>query len=581
MKKTLLFFIAALTIGLSTRAQQVLTSGEYWFDNSYNNRTAIPLSPSSFIHYNAGIDCSPLNTGLHVINFRFRQSNSQRSSTISQLFMKVPAAGSETEITACEYWIDYSYASRTIQPVTPGSTCILQQAIDYSAVATGIHTFNVRFKQSNGCWSTTSSQAFMKIPHPPAEGNLITAYEYWLDEDYQSKVRQQVTPADNLLLVNGLNLATIADGTHDLNMRFMQSDHTWSSTLTQTFVKVPLTIDSRMITAYEFWFDNLYNMKVHEEIAPAGQCFITQSINTDDLSIGIHSFNIRFLQNDGAWSGTTSQMFMKQVVSSEENVITNYEYWFNDHFENRILTNTPPADTYTAINNLDIGNSDRFLNIYHARFRDHRNNFNYIDEYYYALNLDLTIFLESLNSATSGLMRKAQNEAGDNFPGTIADTISIQIKEAMPPYNTLLDMRGLELNTDGSCQVTRYGSELVNLPNSSNTMYYIVVRHRNSIETWSQAVSLEPLSAYNFSTSLASAFGGNLIFQNGLYMIYGGDVTQDGTVDAADMTPVDNASAGYVTGYIDSDVNGDGVVDTADMIIVDNNSAGYVGSVTP
>jgi hypothetical protein len=68
---------------------------------------------------------------------------------------------------------------------------------------------------------------------------------------------------------------------------------------------------------------------------------------------------------------------------------------------------------------------------------------------------------------------------------------------------------------------------------------------------------------------------------DGHYVIYSGDVNQDGFIDTADMTPVDNDATNYEAGYRTTDVNGDGVIDTADMTIVDNNAAQYIGAATP
>ena len=59
------------------------------------------------------------------------------------------------------------------------------------------------------------------------------------------------------------------------------------------------------------------------------------------------------------------------------------------------------------------------------------------------------------------------------------------------------------------------------------------------------------------------------------------DVDQDGSVDTADITPLDNDAANYEAGYLTTDVNGDGAIDTADMTIVDNNSSGFVSAETP
>jgi len=68
---------------------------------------------------------------------------------------------------------------------------------------------------------------------------------------------------------------------------------------------------------------------------------------------------------------------------------------------------------------------------------------------------------------------------------------------------------------------------------------------------------------------------------SGVWALYTGDVNQDGQVDTADMSLVDNDSAGFNTGYLTTDINGDGIVDTADMTYVDNNSSSFVTSSTP
>ncbi|MBK6966462.1 MAG: hypothetical protein IPH20_21845 [Bacteroidales bacterium] len=113
--------------------------------------------------------------------------------------------------------------------------------------------------------------------------------------------------------------------------------------------------------------------------------------------------------------------------------------------------------------------------------------------------------------------------------------------------------------------------------------YFIVIKHRNSLETWSSSpVSFSGASiSFNFTTAASRAFGDNLKQISGVFVIFGGDVNQDGVVDSADMTPVDNDAANYQSGYFPTDVNGDGIIDTADITIIDNNSASYTGVIAP
>ncbi|MEA5109266.1 MAG: GEVED domain-containing protein [Lentimicrobium sp.] len=188
-------------------------------------------------------------------------------------------------------------------------------------------------------------------------------------------------------------------------------------------------------------------------------------------------------------------------------------------------------------------------------------------------SLQLTLLLEGLYNGTS--LNKAQNASGNQYEGTVADQVTIGLRHPSPPYANAAGPYTVNLNTDGTA--------LLEVPSSINQSYYIVVNHRNSIETWSGSpVSFsQPAIAYNFTSTAGQAFGSNLKWASGKYLIYGGDVNQDGAVDTADMTPVDNDASGFATGYLATDVNGDGTVDTGDMTIIDNNAAAFVSSITP
>ena len=115
------------------------------------------------------------------------------------------------------------------------------------------------------------------------------------------------------------------------------------------------------------------------------------------------------------------------------------------------------------------------------------------------------------------------------------------------------------------------------------TPYYIAIKHRNAIETWSatgQAFSGSVLS-YDFTTAASQAYGNNEIHKGTKYCIFSGDPTHDGIVDLSDMVVIDNDSYNFVTGYVVSDINGDHVVDLSDMVIVDNNSFTFVATKNP
>jgi PKD repeat protein len=187
--------------------------------------------------------------------------------------------------------------------------------------------------------------------------------------------------------------------------------------------------------------------------------------------------------------------------------------------------------------------------------------------------LNLVLYLEGLFNGTA--MNKAQNAHGDQFPGTVADQVIVELHNSTSPYALAGGPYTVNVNMDGSASVT--------IPAALNSSYYVVVQHRNSIETWSGTpLSFSGTSVnHNFTTAATQAYGSNLKLVSGKYVIFSGDVNQDGIVDSGDMIPVDNASGYFMTGYIPEDTNGDGLIDSGDMIQLDNNSSLFIVKITP
>jgi uncharacterized delta-60 repeat protein len=111
--------------------------------------------------------------------------------------------------------------------------------------------------------------------------------------------------------------------------------------------------------------------------------------------------------------------------------------------------------------------------------------------------------------------------------------------------------------------------------------YYLQIKHRNSIETWSVVTYPFLTMEFDFTTAASQAYGNNQILKGTKYCIYSGDVNQDGAIEATDLMIVDNAAFLGLGGYIPPDVNGDYFVDGSDLQVVDNNSTRFIGIVRP
>ena len=176
------------------------------------------------------------------------------------------------------------------------------------------------------------------------------------------------------------------------------------------------------------------------------------------------------------------------------------------------------------------------------------------------VSLSLTLRIQGFTNAGTGLM--------------VADTVRCIIKNGVSPY-LKVDSVKVYINTNGQGTAT-----LTNVLTGNN--YYIVIKHRNAVETWSNIVNFPTYSpSYNFASAQNQAYGSNQVKVGTNWCLYSGDVNQDGIVDSGDMGIVDNDNAAYVSGYTSTDVNGDGIVDSGDLGLVDNNNAIYVGKIVP
>jgi endoglucanase len=160
------------------------------------------------------------------------------------------------------------------------------------------------------------------------------------------------------------------------------------------------------------------------------------------------------------------------------------------------------------------------------------------------------------------------------------DTVKAYLRNISSPYNIVDSSKA---NIDS---VTFSGSFL--FANASSGTYYIVVNHRNTLETWSKAggevYTAGSSLSFNFNLDSSQTFGKNVIrvLSSPLtFALYNGDANQDKIIDASDLSTVENDIANSVTGYVKSDITGDDFVDAGDLSIVENNASNSVAAISP
>jgi hypothetical protein len=113
--------------------------------------------------------------------------------------------------------------------------------------------------------------------------------------------------------------------------------------------------------------------------------------------------------------------------------------------------------------------------------------------------------------------------------------------------------------------------------------YYIVIKNRNTIETWSKSggetFTAGAIMNYDFTDAITKAYQTNLVQIDNLpvrFALFSGDINQDGIIDAADISTDENDILNAVSGYVSSDVTGDDFVDASDLSNIENNSLNNV-----
>lgn len=142
-----------------------------------------------------------------------------------------------------------------------------------------------------------------------------------------------------------------------------------------------------------------------------------------------------------------------------------------------------------------------------------------------------------------------------------ADSLTLYIRNSSAPYS-IIDSSDAVINTLGVCTFS-----FTNTPSGS---YYLSVKSRNIIETWSALpVNINTgINTYDFSSAQANAYGSNLVLKSGKWCFYSGDLNQDGFVNGNDFTIFSSEFA--QAGYLVSDLNNDGSVNGNDFTSFSN-----------
>ena len=169
----------------------------------------------------------------------------------------------------------------------------------------------------------------------------------------------------------------------------------------------------------------------------------------------------------------------------------------------------------------------------------------------------------------SGLMRATIDPV--LYP-SVCDTVKIEQHNATSPF-ALVESSTKTIDLNGNGQFVFSNSSL-------GSSFYLVIKHRNAIETWSAApVLMTSGGSYDFSTALNKAYGNNEItLATGIVAVWSGDINngsvggnKDGLVNTSDFNELQTSVVQFISSYNYHDLTGDRIVESADYSLIENN----------
>jgi hypothetical protein len=175
--------------------------------------------------------------------------------------------------------------------------------------------------------------------------------------------------------------------------------------------------------------------------------------------------------------------------------------------------------------------------------------------------LHVKLFIEGFYEG-NGTMIPVINAA--MYP-SLCDTVTIRLHAVTAPYQVLFSIKdAIDITGNGIFQfpLAVIGNE-----------YFISVRHRNALETWSRnPVLFTGMVNCNFVQDSSFAFGSNMKnLGDGNFAMFSGDINHDGAINLFDLNLIELNASDFGTGYNISDLTGDNLIESTDFSLIENN----------
>ena len=318
--KTYMYYInPAETFGSSVE------SFDYWIDGDYSARKTHAMT-EEYVTL-SDIDISTLGTGVHFFYVQ-PKDNLGKLGKLHRYMFFIPFTTEEqegTSISKVEYWIDEDYNGR-VSKATSETTIPIE--VDIKGLGYGNHIISYRVVNDLGQYSELRRKMFYL--GLVGETLSLKGYEYWIDEQYDSRVTGTVSGASAEIDISDIDISSLSEGVHFFYVRTLNDNDQYGK-LHRYMFYIPKYVEDEAtanMSKVEYWIDNDMANRI---TVPSDA--MTTAINFDisDLKYGLHSFSYRAMNTLGEWSTVVNKKFY--VNDKDYSVIyplVAYRYFFND-----------------------------------------------------------------------------------------------------------------------------------------------------------------------------------------------------------------------------------------------------------
>jgi hypothetical protein len=183
--------------------------------------------------------------------------------------------------------------------------------------------------------------------------------------------------------------------------------------------------------------------------------------------------------------------------------------------------------------------------------------------------VNLTMFIQGYYTFGGAMASVRVNQEIEGADIADVEMLTVELHDA--ENFSMVTATTAMLHTDGTLSAS--------FDDAPSGSYYIAIKGRNSIQTWSaepQTVGSTPL-AYNFSTAASQAYGDNMIdMGEGVFAFYSGDIAQDELIEFSDYSAWETDAFNFAFGDFATDLTGDGLVEFSDYSIWEANAFNFI-----